>query len=91
MAVYHQMQAQLNTTASGLVPPPQSSTSTMIRRHRAIACCWALLSWLSFFVIFASAQSQPDSVVTSFSNLPAQLFFFDDTDVSIIVFGVRGA
>ena len=71
--------SQLTTTAvyNKACPP----TSIMMSRHRTAACCWALLSWISFASVFVTAQQQPDSVVTSFSNLPNRLFFFDDTDV----------
>ena len=69
--------------------PPPSSSYTMISRHGAAACCWLLLSWLSFTNVFVAAQSTPESVVTPFSNLPSRLFFFDDSEVGLLYFAVE--
>ena len=62
--------------------------TTMFSRHGAAACYWVLLSWLSFITVYVVAQSTPESAVTSFSNLPSRLFFFDDTEVSVLYSGV---
>ena len=77
------------TAVTGLSHTPPPSTSTMISRQGAAALCWVLLSWLSFTNVFVAAQSTPESVITPFSNLPSRLFFFDDSEVSLLYFGVE--
>jgi hypothetical protein len=49
----------------------------MIQRHRAAAAVISYL-FLSCFLLLVAAQD-PTHAITSFPNLPARLFFFDDT------------
>ena len=63
---------------------PFPPTATMTRRRRggvASALCRAAV--LSLSALFVAAQ-QPESTINSFNNLPARLFFFDDTEVSVV-------
>lgn len=48
----------------------------MAPMHRTARWLWTLLLLLASFVF---AQSEPVHTVTFFQNLPAKLFFFDDT------------
>lgn len=84
-----ELRTRQHTVCQAVPPPPPSSTYTMISRHSAAACCWLLLSWLSFTNVFVTAQSTPDSVITPFSNLPSRLFFFHDSEVGFLYFGVE--
>lgn len=81
MAVQRRSAPRTTTLIQGLSHHHHNPTTSM---HSVAACCWALLSWLSFISVLVTAQSDPESVVTSFNNLPARLFFFDDTDVRVL-------
>ncbi|TFK75051.1 Oligoxyloglucan reducing end-specific cellobiohydrolase [Pluteus cervinus] len=51
----------------------------MVQRHRT--CSFLLLLFLPFLLLVAA--DGPDFTISSFNNLPARLFFFDDTDTVI--------
>lgn len=49
---------------------------TMALHHRALLILWSVASWLLL------ASGQPQHSIHHFDNLPARLFFFEDTTVS---------
>ncbi|KAI0351364.1 Oligoxyloglucan reducing end-specific cellobiohydrolase [Trametes cingulata] len=56
----------------------------MALHHRAVLLLWAI-AWL-----FAATVAQPQSSITTFDNLPARLFFFDDSTAAIYHDVVKG-
>ncbi|OCH85342.1 Oligoxyloglucan reducing end-specific cellobiohydrolase [Obba rivulosa] len=58
----------------------------MAPSHRTAVLLWTACFLLSLLGL-ATAQSQPDSSVTYFKNLPARLFFFEET-ASVIYYDV---
>lgn len=58
-----------------------SSSSTTTMRSGTTRCYCAL--WLALLALasFVTAQSDPTHSISSFENLPARIFFFDDTNV----------
>ncbi len=48
----------------------------MAPHHRALLLLWSVASWLLL------AAGQPQHTINRFDNLPARLFFFEDTAVS---------
>ncbi|KDR81165.1 hypothetical protein GALMADRAFT_241725 [Galerina marginata CBS 339.88] len=58
------------------------------RQKGAAALCRALL--LSFSALLVAGQSQPTHAINSFNNLPARLFFFDDTEAAIFHDSMEG-
>ncbi|PPQ80721.1 hypothetical protein CVT25_001841 [Psilocybe cyanescens] len=58
------------------------------KRNGATALCRTLI--LSISALFVAGQSQPDHTINSFSNLPARIFFFDDTESVIYHDSMQG-
>jgi hypothetical protein len=54
--------------------------------HRTAVLLWSLLL-LAGLVI---AQSEPEHTITSFPNLPARLFFFEDTSSALYHDAMKG-
>ncbi|KXN90322.1 Vacuolar protein sorting/targeting protein 10 [Leucoagaricus sp. SymC.cos] len=53
-------------------------------------CCGALWLVLLALVSLAAGQSDPKSEISSFNNLPARIFFFDDTESAIFHDSIEG-
>ncbi|KAF8894237.1 vacuolar protein sorting/targeting protein 10 [Gymnopilus junonius] len=60
------------------------------RRRGGAATALFRAVFLSFSTLLVAAQGQPESTVNSFNNLPARLFFFDDTEAAIFHDSIEG-
>ena len=60
------------------------STPTMAPRHRTAVLFWSLAVLLATLLLSVHAQN-PSHTISHFRNLPARIFFFDDTEVSAVL------